>query len=94
MLRAFHWLRASFTNTAKFFQVFAVETRNGQTDNLITGIGHTLHFHAAFCTYEQDFRIRTQFLNRVGNGYGRENVSARAATADDNARFVVLCFHI
>ena len=75
-------------------QVLAVEARHGQADNLVAGIGYTLHFHAAFCTYEQDFRIRTQFLNRVGNGHGRENVSARAATADDNARLVVLCFHI
>ena len=91
MLRAFHWLRASFTNTAKFFHKCL---RHGQADNLVAGIGYTLHFHASFCTYEQDFRIRTQFLNRVGNGYSRENVSARAATADDNARLVVLCFHI
>ena len=64
--------------------MLAVEARHGQADNLVAGIGYTLHFHASFCTYEQDFRSRTQFLNRVGNGYSRENVSARAATADDN----------
>ena len=75
-------------------QVFAVETRYGQTDNLVTGIGYTLHLHTPFCAYKQDFRIGTQLLNRVGDGYSRENVSACAATADNNARLAILCFHI
>ena len=75
-------------------QVFAVETRYGQTDNLITGIGHTLHFHAPLRTHEQNFRIGTQFFDCVGNGYGRENMPSCTTAADDNARFVVLRFHI
>ena len=75
-------------------QVFAVETRYGQTDNLITGIGHTLHFHAPLRTYEQNFRIGTQFFDCVGNGYSRENMPSCTTAADDNARFVVLRFHI
>ena len=67
--------------------MFAVETGYRESDNPVACIGNPLHLHAAFGTYKQYLCIRSQFHYSVGDGYGREDVSSCASTADDNSKF-------
>ena len=66
-------------------QVPAVKSGHGQADDAVARVGHALHLHAAFGADEEDVRIGAQGLQRVGDGDGGEDVSARAASADDDA---------
>ena len=58
MLRAFHWLRISFSSTEKFFhRCLRSNPATGKTYNPVTGIWNTLHFHSSFGTYEENLRV-------------------------------------
>ena len=69
--------------------MFAVESGHGQSDDFVSGIGHTLHLHASFGAYEQYFGSGAQFLDGIGYGDGGEDVASRAAAADDDMRMFV-----
>ena len=69
----------------------ALEALDREPHDLVAGRRHLLHFHFAFCSDEQDFGFRIEFLKLVGDADGREDVPSRAATADDGA--YLLIFH-
>ena len=69
--------------------MFTVETANGQALDFVACGGHTLHLHTALGTYKQDFGIRAFLTYGIGNGYGRENMSARSATTYYDSQFFV-----
>ena len=70
-------------------QVFPVESADRQSHDFVTGVGHALHFHSALGSYKEYFGCGLQLFYGIGNRNGREDVSSRAATADDNSQWIV-----
>ena len=65
-------------------RVLAVEAGNGQPLDGVACCRHALHFHASFSAYKEYLAVGAQLAYSIGNGYGRKDVSSRAATADDD----------
>ena len=63
----------------------ALHPYDREAHNLIPRRRDFLHLHLAAGADEEDFRVGVEFLELVRDGYGREDVSARAASADDGA---------
>lgn len=70
--------------------MLSVEACYRQTDDAVAGVGYALHFHPSFGTDKQDFCFGAQFTDGVGNGYGREDMTSRTASADDDTRMVMI----
>ena len=70
----------------------ALESDHGQAHDGIARRGHFLHLHLAVCAHEKYLGVRVEFLELVCNGYGREDVSSRASSADYCTQWSV--FHI
>ena len=68
----------------------ALESRHGEADDLVARGGHLLHLHLAVGADEEDFVLRAEFPELVGDGHGREDVASRAAAADDDSKGFVL----
>ena len=64
-------------------QILAVEAADWQAYNLIAGSRHALHLHAAERAHKQYVGVGMLGPYGVGDGNGRENMSARTSTADD-----------
>lgn len=86
-------------------QTSTVESGDGQSFDGVTGRRHTFHFHTSVGAHEAYFGIGVATAYLVGYGQRREDVSAGAAAADDDAvqqfpAFVAVfsgsfgCFHI
>ena len=67
-------------------QVLAVEACHRQPDDGVACVGHALHLHASLRAYKEYLGLRAQLAQGVGYGDGGEDVPARAAPADDDAR--------
>ena len=72
-------------------QIGTVETADGQALDLISGCRDTLHLHTPFGTYEKDGRIGILCPDGIGYRHSRKDVSACAATANDDPQFIVHC---
>ena len=73
-------------------QVLAVEACHRQSDDAVACVGHALHLHAPFGAHEEYLCLGAQLAQGIGYGDGGEDVPARAAPADDDARgFVGRC---
>ena len=68
----------------------ALHPDDGEADDPVAGRRHLLHLHLAGGADEEDFRVRVQFLQFVRDRDGREDVSARAASADDGSQWFIL----
>ena len=69
--------------------MLAVETLHGQALDGVAGLGHALHLHAADGTHKEDVGLGIFRLDGIGNRDGGEDVTTRAATADDDSRLLV-----
>ena len=67
----------------------ALKTTDRQTLDGITGSGHLLHLHLAFCTNEKELRSTLPLAHRVGDGDGWEDVTTGAATGDHHPKRVL-----
>ena len=70
----------------------ALQSDNRQSYDLVARCRYLFHLHLAFSAHEQDFAVGVEFLHLVGNGYGREDVPSRTASAYDDSQCFVL-FH-
>ena len=68
-------------------QVLAVESSNGESLDGVTRSRHAFHFHAVVGADKEDVGVKTP-AQRVGDGEGREDVSARAASRYQYLGFV------
>ena len=77
----------------------ALHAHDGEADDAVTRRRDLFHLHLAFGADEEDFRCGIQFLQLVGDGDGREDVSSRPSAADDGSDgfvfhyCVVFCVH-
>ena len=61
----------------------ALKAHYGQAYNLVSCGRHLVHFHLALGAHEKNLGLRVGFLEGVCNGYGREDMTSRAAAADN-----------
>ena len=69
--------------------MLTVKTADGQAFYFVSGLRHALHFHSSAGSYEEYFCIGTFGPDGIGYGYSGEDVSARAAPADNYSKFLV-----
>src|SRR5688572_20888386 len=78
----------------------SIETGNVQSLDLVTGLGHFLHFHFAYGTHKKDMAQQILLLQGIGNSNSREDMPPCSTACYDESfrhfklplRFRVLLF--
>ena len=78
-----------YPDVSQHFSAF--EPLNIEPHNVVTRLGNTLHFHSAVGSDKKYFAVGLTLSQRIGNTYGRENMSTRAPSTYQKPHFIV-CF--